>query len=110
MKPSTSHRTVVSDRAPKIVMRGEGPSLNVIGDTHTVKLTGTDTQGRFTLIKNLNPPGTTLPMHTHYNEDEVFYVVEGQVEFTANAASVLCEAGATVEGHFWNETTDRCTA
>ena len=59
-------------------------------------LTGADTQGRFTLIESENPPGIGPPLHIHHNEGEVFYVLEGQVEFTAEGETVVCEAGATV--------------
>lgn len=83
-------------REPKISVRDQGDSLNVLGDTQRVKLTGEDTQGRFTLVENENPPGTTLPVHLHRNEDEVFYVVEGRVEFDVAGEVVEGEPGATV--------------
>lgn len=83
-------------RRPKITVRGQGDTLNVLGDAQRVKLTGEDTQGRFTLIENENPPGTTLPVHVHRNEDEVFYVIEGRVEFDVAGERVVGESGATV--------------
>lgn len=83
-------------RKAKITVRGQGDSLNVLGDVQRVKLTGDDTQGRFALIENENPPGTTLPVHLHRNEDEIFYVVEGRVEFDVAGERVVGEPGATV--------------
>jgi quercetin dioxygenase-like cupin family protein len=83
-------------RTAKITVRGQGDTLNVLGDAQRVKLTGDDTQGRFTLIENENPPGTTLPVHLHRNEDEVFYVLEGRVEFDVAGERVVAEPGATV--------------
>lgn len=83
-------------REAKITVRGQGDMFNVLGDVQRVKLTGEDTQGRFTLIENENPPGTTLPVHLHRNEDEVFYVVEGRVEFDVAGERVVGEPGATV--------------
>ena len=83
-------------RQAKITVRSQGDTLNVLGDAQHVKLTGKDTQGRFTLIENENPPGTTLPVHLHRNEDEVFYVLEGRVEFDVAGEQVVGESGATV--------------
>lgn len=64
----------------KIVKSGEGKLLNVIGDNQTIKLTGADTNDQFTLIEQYNEPGTAIPFHVHENEDEVFQLLEGQVE------------------------------
>jgi quercetin dioxygenase-like cupin family protein len=83
-------------RQAKITVQGQGDTLNVLGDAQRVKLTGKDTQGRFTLIENENPPGTTLPRHVHRNEDEVFYVLEGRVEFDVAGELAIGEPGATV--------------
>lgn len=89
-------RETAVGRRPKVTARGEGEALRVLGDAQRVKLTGADTGGRFTLIENENPPGTTLPLHRHRREDEIFYVVEGRVEFTIDGERVTGEAGATV--------------
>lgn len=83
-------------RGAKVTVRGQGDALGVLGDAQRVKLTGDDTGGRFTLIENENPPGTTLPVHLHRNEDEAFYVVEGRVEFDVAGDRVVGEPGATV--------------
>ena len=66
--------------APKIVRANEGLTINVIGDIQTVKLTGKDTNGQFTLIEEENVPGTGIPLHVHFNEDEIFRVLEGEME------------------------------
>lgn len=58
----------------------EGHVLNVLGDNQNIKLTGKDTDGQYTLIEQHNAPGVGIPPHVHENEDEVFQVLEGQVE------------------------------
>lgn len=83
-------------RAPRVLARGEGERLNVIGDRQTVKVSGADTDGAFVLVENLNEPGVGIPMHVHHEEDEVFYVISGQVEFTLDHGPVVAEAGTTV--------------
>ena len=80
----------------KVVKNGEGKKLNVIGDRMTIKLTGEDTGGQFTFFEQENDPGTGIPPHVHANEDEVFKVVEGKVEFWLNGQIKVLEAGDVI--------------
>lgn len=77
----------------KIVKASEGKKLSVLGDNQVIKLTGKDTDGRFTLIEQNNPPGFGIPMHVHEMEDEVFKVLEGKVEFTVGDKSTVLTDG-----------------
>lgn len=90
MTPSTTART------PRVLARGEGRAQNVLGDRQMVKVTGADTDGTFALVENHNPPGVGIPPHIHHREDELFYVIDGQVEFTLDGEPVVGEAGTTV--------------
>ena len=81
---------------PKIASAGEGRHLNVLGDNQLVRLTGADTGGALALIEQTNPPGVGVPLHVHANEDEVFHVLEGAMDFTVNGRTTLAEAGAVV--------------
>ena len=83
-------------REARFTVRGQGETLNVLGDHQVVKLTGEETEGRFTLIENENPPGAGPPLHVHRNEDEAFYVLQGRVEFEVDGDEVVGEPGATV--------------
>lgn len=78
---------------PKIVRNGEGKQVNVIGDQQTFKLTGADTNGQFTLIEEVNPPGTMIPPHVHTKEDEIFKVLEGELEVTVGNETTILKAG-----------------
>lgn len=64
----------------KVIRNGEGEKLNVLGDKMTVKLTGKDTGGQYVLIEENNEPGVGIPPHVHEHEDEIFRVIEGQLE------------------------------
>lgn len=81
---------------PKIVAVNEGRRLNVLGDNQLVRLTGADTGGAFTLVEQANPPGIGVPLHVHANEDELFHVLEGAMDFTVNGKTTRAEAGAVV--------------
>lgn len=78
---------------PKIVKNDSGHTLNVLGDNQNIKLTGEDTNGKFTLIEQNNEPGIGIPPHIHENEDEVFQVLKGQVEMTIGDKKTTLNAG-----------------
>lgn len=82
--------------APKVIKTEEGHYQNILGDCQTVKLSGSDTAGRFTIVENNNPPGIGIPMHIHTNEDEVFRILEGEMEFTVEGTTSLLRAGDTI--------------
>ena len=101
-----STRKISNDVKPKIVRNDEGKTINVIGDLQTFKLTGKDTNGLFTLIEEENEPGTGIPPHVHENEDEVFKVVEGEMELTVGEKTTILKAGDLAFGprgipHSW---------
>lgn len=80
----------------KIVRKEEGLRLNILGDHQTIKLTGKETDGRFTFLSQDNPPNTQIPLHVHKNEDEFYKVVEGEVEFTLDGKTALLKAGDSI--------------
>jgi quercetin dioxygenase-like cupin family protein len=96
--PTFAHFSARSDKddktlKPKIVRKGEGKQVNVLGDQQTFKLTSEDTNGLFTLIEEVNPPGTMIPPHVHTKEDEIFKVLEGQLEVTVGDETTILKAG-----------------
>jgi quercetin dioxygenase-like cupin family protein len=80
----------------KIIRDGEGQKVNVIGDNMTFKLRGSETNGRFVLIEQNNEPGTGIPTHVHENEDEVFRILEGTVEFETAGKRETLRAGDVI--------------
>ena len=63
-----------------ILRTGKGQAAWVVGDHYTVKASGADTGGAFTLIEVLVPPQSGPPPHVHSREDEAFYILEGEFE------------------------------
>jgi quercetin dioxygenase-like cupin family protein len=63
-----------------MLQAGKGRAVWVVGDHYTVKCSGEDTGGAFTLIEVLVPPGSGPPPHIHRREDEMFYVLAGEFE------------------------------
>jgi quercetin dioxygenase-like cupin family protein len=72
-----------------------GESYDVIGGNHvTIKATGEDTDGAFTVIETIVPPHAGPPRHVHHRESETFYVVEGEFEFHVGDEKTSATAGA----------------
>jgi len=106
IKKSKLFTNNLKNSIPKIVRHHEGKKLNVIGDQQTIKLTGKDTNGLFTLIEEINDPGIFIPPHVHENEDEVFKVLEGEMELTVGKNTTILKAGDLAFGprgvpHSW---------
>ena len=59
--------------------RNEGEAFWLAGMLQTVKIACADTGGRYGLIEVLVPPGLGSPWHVHTDEDEWFYVLEGNL-------------------------------
>ncbi|MCP3408341.1 cupin domain-containing protein [Bradyrhizobium sp. CCGB01] len=57
---------------------GAGPTLDVLGVTHSYKAMASDT-GQHSVWESVVPPGRGAPAHTHSREDEAFYVLSGEV-------------------------------
>ena len=45
----------------------------------TVKLTGAESGGALAQVETDDPHGTGTPLHVHRNEDETFYVLDGEL-------------------------------
>src|SRR5215208_757935 len=71
------------------------PHIGMVGDTYTILLSGEDTAGRYCLIDMHVPPGGGPPPHRH-DFEEMFSVLEGELEFTFRGAKSVARAGDTV--------------
>jgi quercetin dioxygenase-like cupin family protein len=71
------------------------PHLGVVGDTYTILVSGADTAGRYTLIDMHVPSGGGPPPHRH-DFEEMFTILDGEIELTFRGVSVVAAAGDTV--------------
>jgi quercetin dioxygenase-like cupin family protein len=71
------------------------PHLGVVGDTYTILVSGADTSGRYTLIDMYVPSGGGPPPHRH-DFEEMFTILEGEIELTFRGASAVARAGETI--------------
>jgi hypothetical protein len=59
----------------------DGEAFWGFGSLWTVKASAEQTGGRFALIEELAPGGAGTPLHRHAEDDETFYVLEGEITF-----------------------------
>ena len=102
------------DRARELTLaRPDDPALRhlaVVGDTYTVLIGGAQTEGRYALIDMLIPAGGGPPPHRH-DFEEMFHVLEGEIEVTLRDVASRAAAGETVNvpanaPHAFRNTTD----
>ncbi len=70
----------------------QGPA----GGPLTFKARGEQTGGALTVVENVIAPGDGPPVHIHANEDESWYVLEGELRFRLGDASEVAPAGSFV--------------
>jgi quercetin dioxygenase-like cupin family protein len=63
------------------------------GSLMTFLATGEDTQGQFALIEAVARRGNVPPPHIHHREDEMFYVLEGEVVVSVGDRIIKGTAG-----------------
>ena len=72
---------------------GEGERLTFGGVTIVVRTPSEASGGAFTLFEEV-PPMADTPAHVHANEDELFYVLEGEHVFTVGDEELPAQARA----------------
>lgn len=65
-----------------VIAPGGGQTYSVVGDIMTIKIAGAQTRGAFGLAETIVPPNGGPPPHIHRREDELFYVLDGTLDFT----------------------------
>ena len=73
-----------------------GDSVWLVGDRITVKLASEDTGGVYSVAEEISPPQGGPPPHTHSQEDETLYVLEGEVEFLLGEDTIPAGPGSCV--------------
>ena len=82
--------------APIARQSGDGEHLWFFGGLTTIKADGSATGGRVMVTEQLAPRGSGSPLHVHHNEDEWFYVTEGELTFWVGDQVTRAPAGSFV--------------
>lgn len=75
--------------------RGEGDTYWT-GFPNTIRISGEDTGGAFTVIELRVPPGFAGPPHVHHDEYQTDHVVEGELVYTVGDETIVAESGSIV--------------
>src|SRR5690349_21255782 len=78
---------------PTIIHSAEQPDFWLLRDCLKPLLDGTHTNGQICLAVNRIHPGEGPPPHVHQNEDEGFYILEGEVTFLFRDQLITAKPG-----------------
>ena len=67
---------------PIVVVPDCGEELNIVGSQTFHKVKSKDTNGVFSVMEFVTPPGKGVALHVHECEDEFVYLLEGEIEVT----------------------------
>ncbi len=76
---------------------GEGEAWWWFGGLATIKATGEQTGGRYSLVEILVPEGEGV-LHVHHFEDEGFYILEGEMTFYVGEETIKAQPGSFLFG------------
>jgi quercetin dioxygenase-like cupin family protein len=68
---------------------GSGATFLGPGDVYRFLVTGAESGGAYFAMEAYVPPGGGPPPHIHRNEDETFYIVEGQCDFLLGDETIM---------------------
>ena len=89
-------KTVGADQL-KVTLPGDGDEgLLVPGVGVQFKVDGGDTGGALSIVEHPFDVGALVPPHVHHLEDEISYVLEGQIGFRSEDQEVVLEPGGYI--------------
>src|SRR5262245_12352285 len=59
----------------------------------SVKVSGAETNGALAQVETDDPLGTAPPLHIHHNEEETFYVLDGELSVFVDGEELALRAG-----------------
>ena len=83
-------------RVVHVVPPGGGRSVWFNGGLVTFYALGEDTGGAFTLFEEAIAPQDKAMPHLHHEEDQAFYVLEGEHEFVCDGRAFAAKAGSFI--------------
>jgi quercetin dioxygenase-like cupin family protein len=84
--------------APIGLRADEGEALWFLEFLVTIKASSETTDGRVAVLDWFGPRGAGTPLHVHRQEDEWYYVTEGEVTFWVGGETISARPGSFVYG------------
>ena len=79
---------VLAESAEKYFIEG--------GETTSILATALETNGRVSIFDSQLPSGNEAPWHFHEVDDEIFYIVSGELEFRVAQERIIARPGDLV--------------
>jgi quercetin dioxygenase-like cupin family protein len=80
-------------RQVTVVRPEQGRTFRVAGDMYRLLGTGAGTDAGYVLLEAQVLPGGGPPLHMHAREEEGFYVLDGEIDFTAEGKTLRAGPG-----------------
>jgi len=80
----------------KTISEDQGQTVSVVGDNYRIIISGEQTQGAYAVIDMLVPPGGGPGPHAHAEIQELFYIVDGELEFKTQAGKYIAKKGSFI--------------
>ena len=95
-----------------VIRKTEGTALKVLGDQVTIKVASTESPHGLAIVTVDVPPGSGTPCVTHAREEEVYFVLEGELLMHTPSERHHLQAGDMVHlppltPHGYRNPTDR---
>jgi quercetin dioxygenase-like cupin family protein len=99
MTSTTATRTDSAGAVAPIALGPDGgEALWFLGQLVMIKSSTETTAGRVGVTEALAPRGSGSPLHVHHNEDEWFYVIDGELTFWVGGEVITAPTGSFVYG------------
>jgi quercetin dioxygenase-like cupin family protein len=82
--------------SPVMVARDDGERFHFLNTLHTAKITGEQTNGTLAAVEFLAPKNFGPPLHRHEAEDELFYILDGELWLSCGEVEAVQRQGAVV--------------
>jgi mannose-6-phosphate isomerase-like protein (cupin superfamily) len=88
---------MTADQRAAIVLRpGQGRVIDLGNFVMSLKVSGNETGGAFSLLDAAEPADFGPPMHVHHDCAEAFFVLEGEYRIFVEADEFACPAGSFI--------------
>lgn len=87
---------MTTDNNIRTIDNGQGQRLSIVGDSYRILISGKQTGGNYAVIDMLVPTGGGPGPHAHKDIQEMFYVVEGEIEFKMEGGTYNAKKGSFV--------------
>jgi quercetin dioxygenase-like cupin family protein len=87
---------MLSDLVARNISISDAPAYWFLNSLNLVLATSASTGGAYSMVHHMAPSGHATPYHLHHDEDEAFYVLDGEFTFIADGKKTVLGAGGYI--------------